>query len=109
MLMIVTTGLKDIKKDIDNIKIRVENLESHTKILNNDKDKDKESNSAQKLDNQQTTKNDDSNKTNTLSSNNNPVNDQGLINPDRINILHGGNYTEQRENNDNNKRRARFS
>ena len=109
MLMIVTKGLEDIKKDLNLIKKRVDNLENHTKILINNKGKDKNSNTDQTIDKQQSVENVTNDDTNKDKINNNPVNDQGAINTRNINILHQGNYMDQGQNNDNNRRRTRVS
>src|ERR1043165_75643 len=53
MLMMVTKGLDEIKKDLDLIKKRVDNLENHTKIPINDKNPD----NNQTVDKQQTVEN----------------------------------------------------
>ena len=79
------------------------------KILINDKGKDKNSNTDQTIDKQQSVENVTNDDTNKDKINNNPVNDQGAINTRNINILHRGNYMDQCQNNDNNKRRTRVS
>ena len=87
MLMMVTKGLNEIKKDLDLIKKRVDNLENHTKIPINDKGKDKNPDNNQTIDKQQTVENVINDDTNKDTPNNNPVNDQGTINTGNINIL----------------------
>ena len=109
MLMIVTKGFEDIKKDHDLIKKCIDNLKNYTKILINEKGKDKNSNTDQTIDKQQSIENVTNDDTNKDKINNNPVNDQDAINTRNINILHQGNYMDQGQNNDNNRRRTRVN
>ena len=110
MLELLTTGMDDIKKEINAIKVRLNNLEgkntqtgtsNQTQLSDVNKEKDKES-TVQVADK-------DKEKSTTINKDNNPVNDQGNIGYNQNNQRSGFFNRTTYGTDYNNKRRTRFS
>ena len=110
MLKLLTTGMDDIKKEINAIKVKLNNLEgkntqtgtsNQTQLSEVNKEKDKES-SVQVADK-------DKEKSTTINKDNNPVNDQGNIGYNQNNQRTGFFNRTTYGTDYNNKQRTRFS
>lgn len=110
MLSLLTKGMDEIRQEINTIKTRINKLEGNNTLTETpDQSQNLDANKGKDKDTNQQLNDKDKDKTITINKNNNPVNDQGNIGYNQTNQRSGSFNRTSYGNNNDNKRRTRFS